>query len=1320
MSLFSPRRKLWGLGRSSTPRRRAQRGTPVQKKLAIELLENRIALATSIWSGAVDGLWSNNANWDTPPVAGNDLIFPSGAANLTNTNDLSAGTSFASLTVTGGGYSIGGAAINLSGGLTASQAAGTDTINLPINFTGPATVAVEQSGAVLVLGGVVSGTGGLSKQGAGELALEANNVYTGSTNVTAGVLGVDGAQGGSPVAMSAGTTLQGSGTIGSITSTSGTISPGGGAPAILTSAGALTLDAGSIYAVDLDGATAGTGYDQLSAAGPINLGGATLQPSLSGYTPSEGDSLVVVNNTGASAVVGTFAGLPQGAAVTVGDATFRINYSGGDGNDVVLTAALASTTSLAVSQSSTVFGQVVTLTATIDAVDETANETPGGIVEFFNGSTSLGSATISGGTAVLNVGTLPVGANQITAQYKGDANFAGSTSTASAVTVAQANTSTTLTAAPSSGVFGQTITLTAVVGAAAPGAGTPNGSVEFFNGATSLGTAVLTGGVAVLPTTSLPLGTSTITSKYLGSNDYVTSTSAASIVTIAQAATSTILTSSPNPSSAGQPTTLKATVAATAPGSGSPTGIVEFFNGADLLGTATLSGGVATLNTSALALGTYTITARYQGDGNYNASTSTALTQVVSPATTTTIASTSTSLTFGESVTLTATVASVDGTGTPTGDVIFMAGTTPVGTANVINGVATLTTTTLPGGVNSITAQYQGNASFGGSNSTPLTVTVAKANTTSVLTTTPNPSSLGASVTITVTISSTSTSSVKPSGNVTFFSDGVQIGTATAVNGVATLTSSSLTIGAHAITAQYDGDGNYNSSTAPAVTQTVKLASTTTLVASDQSTTYGESVTFTATVVATAGGSAVPSGTVNFLSNGVVIGSGTLVNGVATFTTNTLSGGSNLVTAQYQGDDSFGVSTSTGVTIAVTQAAITPTLTVGPNPSGFSQQVFLTASLPTAAPGAAAPTGTVEFFSGTTSLGTAPVVNGVATLSTTKLPLGSSAVTATYNGDANYLKATSAPVTASVTSTNTVVGLTSSLSNPTAYEAVTLTATVTPGGGGTGAPTGTVSFFTNGRFLGTGTLSNGVATLVTTELAVGDNAVVAVFNGDANFQPAASPVLSVNVGTQTEQFLNQVYVNSVGRQGTLEELDFFRTQLELGIPRRRVVGRIVNSVGGQSFAVQTVYRTFLRREATFREVLRGLTQARRTQGFAVEINVLGSREYFQTQGGGTIDGFATALYQDVLGAPITPSALNRLTRQLRQGTSRSSVAQSLVLSQQGKTAFVGFLYQQFFGAPPTAQQSARSVGLLNRGGFVSEVVVDILSSNDFYNRFVTG
>ncbi|MFE2500205.1 Ig-like domain-containing protein, partial [Streptomyces scopuliridis] len=100
---------------------------------------------------------------------------------------------------------------------------------------------------------------------------------------------------------------------------------------------------------------------------------------------------------------------------------------------------------------------------------------------------------------------------------------------------------------------------------------------------------------------------------------------------INKANTSTALTSAPNPSVFGQPVTLTATVAAVAPGAGTPTGTVSFFDGATLLGNGTLSGGVATFVTSALAIGTHPLTAVYNGSGNFNTSTSPIHTQTVTP-----------------------------------------------------------------------------------------------------------------------------------------------------------------------------------------------------------------------------------------------------------------------------------------------------------------------------------------------------------------------------------------------------------------------------------------------------------------------------------------------------------------------------------------------------------------------------------------------------------------------------------------------------------------------------------------------------------------
>lgn len=1323
MSLFSPRRKLWGVGRSSDPKRRARRLS--QHRLGLETLESRLAPATSIWSGALDALWSNNGNWDVPPANGSDLVFPAGAANLSNTNDLQGEGSqmIGSITISGGGYTIGGTGITLTGLLDASQASGTATINLPIHFDGPGVVEVDQAGASLVLSGVLSGSSGLSKAGAGELVLQAGNTYSGSTTVAGGVLVVDGQQPNSPVVVNAGTSLRGSGQVGAITSASGTVSPGNTATGILSSTGNLSLDANSTLSVTLNGTTAGTGYDQLTVAGQVALGGATLQTTV-GFNAANNDQFTIINNTGSAAVSGTFAGLPQGATVVVSDESFQISYTGGDGNDVVLTHLQTTSTSLTAAPTSSTFGQAVTLTATVTNTEPGSTDTPTGIVSFFSGSTLLGTANLNAsGVAVLGTSALAAGTNQVTARYDGNPEFSSSTSPAVEVTVAPATTLTTLNVAPTSSVFGQSVTLTTTVSVTATGAGTPTGTVEFFSGTTSLGTANLVSGAASLQVTTLAVGNNSITAKFLGSDNFATSTSGPVTSTVSQASTTTTLTTAPNPSSVGQPAVLTATVAAISPGSGVPSGTVEFYNGATLLGTGTLSNGVATLSTSVLPLGTSSLTAKYLGDTNFNTSTAAAKTQTVSPATTTSLTASPTSTSFGQTVTLRANVAVVSGSGTLSGNVIFMSGTTPIGTATVdANGVATLTTSTIPGGVNAITAQYQGNSSFGGSTSPPVSVTVAKVDTTTALTVKPTNSGLGTTVTLTATITSSSSSTVKPSGTVQFLDNGVSLGTATVdANGIATLTTSSLTLGSHSITAQYPGDGNFNPSTSPAVTQTVGQPTTTSLTAAPAASVFGQAVTLTVNVTANDPTLGTPTGTVDFFSGTTKLGTATIgTNGIATLTTTALPVGVNsAITAQYLGDSTFGSSTSANSSVTVTKAQTNVTVTAAPNPAGFGDQWTLTATVTATGLGSGLPTGSVQFFVNGVMVGSAvSLTNGVATFLTSATPLGTDTITARYSGDANF-DSKDGFTTTVVNQSNTTVDIDSSILNPTAREAITLTATVSPTNGGTSVATGTVQFFANGVLLGTGTLSSGKATLVTTDLPVGVNTITAVYIGDSNFTRSTSPDLTIVVGDQTEQFLNQVYINATGRPATLDELDFYRTQLAIGVPRQKVVVRIVTSQNGQAHAVTTVYRTFLRREPTFREVVRGIQSQKRYQGFGAEIDVLGSREYYQTQGGGTIDGFLTALYADVLGVAIPRSAQTRLGRQLRQGASRASVASSVVLSQPGKSAFVGFLYQQFFGIAPNTAQRARSVGILNRGGRVDQVVSDLLSSNEFYNQFAT-
>jgi hypothetical protein len=160
------------------------------------------------------------------------------------------------------------------------------------------------------------------------------------------------------------------------------------------------------------------------------------------------------------------------------------------------------------------------------------------MVNFYDGATSIGSAPVSGGTAMLTTSSLPFGVNNITASYVGDANFNGSTSAILSQTV-KALTTTSVVSSPNPAVFGQPVTFTATVSPVAPGAGAPTGMVNFYDGATSIGSAPVSGGTASLTTSALAVGFHSITASYSGDTLFVSSTSSSITVPVQAVVTNT-------------------------------------------------------------------------------------------------------------------------------------------------------------------------------------------------------------------------------------------------------------------------------------------------------------------------------------------------------------------------------------------------------------------------------------------------------------------------------------------------------------------------------------------------------------------------------------------------------------------------------------------------------------------------------------------------------------------------------------------------------------------------------------------------------------
>jgi len=238
------------------------------------------------------------------------------------------------------------------------------------------------------------------------------------------------------------------------------------------------------------------------------------------------------------------------------------------------------------------------------------------------------------------------------------------------------------------------------------------------------------------------------------------------------------------------------------------------------------------------------------------------------------------------------------------------------------------------------------------------------------------------------------------------------------------------------------------------------------------------------------------------------------------------------------------------VTLTVTMANTTTAVTSSVNPSVFGQPVTFTATVSPVAPGTGTPTGTVSFFDGANPvacIAAGTLVSGVATCTTSALPLASHTITTSYPGDTNFIGSVGSltgnnPEVVTQASTSTTV--TSSANPQTAGQAVTFTAAVSAVAPGTGTPTGTVTFLDGGSSISCsapGTLSGGVATCTTSVLAPGSQTITTSYAGDGNFSRSAGSLIgnpevitqtSANVSSSVSVTSTGLSYNKIKQQGT--------------------------------------------------------------------------------------------------------------------------------------------------------------------------------------------
>ena len=587
--------------------------------------------------------------------------------------------------------------------------------------------------------------------------------------------------------------------------------------------------------------------------------------------------------------------------------------------------------------------------------------------------------------------------------------------------------------------------------------------------------------------------------------------------------TAEITLTTPSTSTSGQSVTLTATIATI---SGVvPTGTITFSAGGTVVGTGTVnSAGVATLATSSLTAGLYTVTGSYSGDSNYAAGGSdTALLTVSAAAQVTpqvTLGLSPSIISLAQSTTLTVAVSTQSGI-VPTGTISFSVAGIAVGSATLnSSGIATFVTTPLAATIYSVTATYSGDSTYasGSSNAASLTVN-AVAKKTPVVTLGLSPSIITQSQSVGLTVAVSTQGGIVPTGTISFSVGGVTVGSATLnSSGIASYSTTPSASGALAVVATYSGDSNYgagNSNTASlTVNPGTKKTPVVTLGLSPSIITLTQPATLTV-AVSTQGG-VVPTGTISFSVAGVTVGSASLNgSGIATYSTTPNTTGSLAVTASYSGDSNYAAGGSNSTSLTVNPATkVIPTVTLGLSPSTITlaQSSSLTVAVSTQS--GVVPTGTVSFIVAGVTVGSAALNgSGVATYVTTPSAAGSLSVVASYSGDSNY--AAGGSNTASLTvnpGAKAVSTVTLGLSPSTINLSQSATATVAVSTQNGVVPTGTVSFSVAGVTVGSAALNgSGVATYVTTPSAAGSLAVTASYSGDPNYSAGGSNTASLTV-----------------------------------------------------------------------------------------------------------------------------------------------------------------------------------------------------------------
>jgi hypothetical protein len=893
-----------------------------------------------------------------------------------------------------------------------------------------------------------------------------------------------------------------------------------------------------------------------ATASTANVGGsiASVQfydgPTLLGSGTRAGGTTVNGTWTYGWATTGATVGLHNLTALATDNFSQTVGSSPATVVNVITPPAVAITSPT--STFSVGLGSTVALTATASTASAGGSLTA---VQFYNGTALLGSATRTGGTAASGTWTYgwvtagtTVGLHNVTAKATDNSGLAVTSSPATVINITMPP-SVAMTAPTNSSVAAPGATVALKATASTGNAGGSVASVQFYDGATLLGSGVRTGGTVVSgtwtygwATTGATAGLHNLTARATDNLSVTTASSPATVVNVLAAPGVTItVPTSPFAATRGSPVALTAT-ASTANSGGSLTA-VQFYDGTTLLGSATRTGGTAASGTwtygwvtTSGTVGLHNLKAKATDNFGLTATSSpaTVINLITAPSVAITSPTSTTNVAVGGTVTLTATASTADAGGSLTA-VRFYDGTTLLGSATRTGGTAASGTWTYGWstasatlGLHNLTARATDNFGLA---ATSAPAKVVRVNTAPVVAITapvsPAVAAQGSKVSLTATASTGNSggtiTAVRLYDGATLLGSAVRTG-GTPVNGTWTYvwTTTGAAVGLHNVTAQ--ATDNYGLAAASSPATIVNIITPPSVAITSPTSTYvagiGSTVALTATASTADSGGSVTA--VRFYNGTTLVGSatrngGTAVSGTWTFgwdTTGTPIGLHNLTA---RATDNFGLS-ATSAPATVVNVLTPPTVAITSPTDGYDAMLgdMITLKATASTTSAGDSIAWVDFFDDGGFIGMVRSASGgVYTLAwdTDGATAGLNHVYA-IAVDKFLLPGVSAPVEIMLGVPPTVA-ITSPTSPLGAVRGSTITLTATAATVNPDATIEWVVFFDGGTFIGLGEdAGGGTYTLDwnTTGMPAGANKVIVIAMDSFGYENASWPPTVINLG----------------------------------------------------------------------------------------------------------------------------------------------------------------------------------------------------------------